>query len=190
MFCIKCGKENPESAAFCQKCGSSVGNEQETVVRPRVQPDPGHDDEVEVFSIGPTLIFVKMGYVAAALLAVVFVAVAAPILPSWIYAAVIGLCFLTVPAYKHVMRRLVRYTLTDSKIQIDMGLLVRNSRIVPLRSIQDVSVTASLLQRLMGFGDVVIDNASEDGGKIILKDIPSPKRHADLLLRELRKTGR
>jgi hypothetical protein len=40
---------------------------------------------------------------------------------------------------------------------------------------------------MLGFGDVVIDNASEDGGKLVLKNINSPKKHADLLLRQMRR---
>jgi hypothetical protein len=32
----------------------------------------------------------------------------------------------------------------------------------------------------------VIDNASEDGGKVVLKNIDTPKKYADLLLREMR----
>jgi hypothetical protein len=43
-----------------------------------------------------------------------------------------------------------------------------------------------MLQRMLGFGSVIIDNASEDGGKVILHDIDAPKKYADLMLRQMR----
>jgi uncharacterized membrane protein YdbT with pleckstrin-like domain len=81
----------------------------------------------------------------------------------------------------------VRYTLTDSKIEIDQGFISRTTRNIPLRNIQDVSVTTTIPQRLLRFGNVVVDNASETGGTTILKNIPDPRRHADQILRELRR---
>ena len=48
---------------------------------------------------------------------------------------------------------MLRYTLTDSKIEIDYGLIARTTRNIPLAKIQDVTVSASILQRILGFGD-------------------------------------
>jgi hypothetical protein len=39
----------------------------------------------------------------------------------------------------------------------------------------------------MGFGDLIVDNASEVGGTIVLHNINKPRHYADLLLRELRR---
>ena len=50
-----------------------------------------------------------------------------------------------------------------------------------------VTVTASLVQRLLGLGDITIDNASESGGRIVIRAVREPKRHADILLAELRR---
>ena len=99
----------------------------------------------------------------------------------------IALALLLVPAYKHLKRNTVRYTLTDSKIEIDQGLVSQTTRNIPLRNIQDVTVSSTVLQRLLRFGNLVIDNASETGGTTVLRNIPDPRRHADLLLRELRR---
>jgi len=82
---------------------------------------------------------------------------------------------------------MLRYTLTDSKIEIDYGLIARTTRNIPLSKIQDVTVSATIIQRLLGFGNVVIDNASEVGGTTVLRNINSPRHYADLLLRELRR---
>jgi uncharacterized membrane protein YdbT with pleckstrin-like domain len=99
----------------------------------------------------------------------------------------LALALLLIPAYKHLMRNTLLYTLTDSKIEMDRGLISRTTRNIPLRNIQDVTVTTSVPQRLLRFGDLVIDNASETGGTTVLHNIPDPRRHADLLLRELRR---
>ncbi|MCV4614370.1 PH domain-containing protein, partial [Escherichia coli] len=74
--------------------------------------------------------------------------------------------------------------MTDSTIEIDRGLISRTTQNIPLRRIQDVTVSAGILQRILGYGDISIDNASEDGGKVVLKSIDSPKKYADLILRQ------
>ena len=148
-------------------------------------------DEVEktVFTVRPTLLFVKMGYALAALGGILLVALVSWLVPGVQLYILIPAAFalFLIPAFYHLRRLMVRYTLTDSKIEIDRGFISRTTRNIPLRNIQDVTVTTSIIQRLLGFGDVVIDNASEQGGTTILGDIPDPRRHADLLLRELRR---
>jgi len=99
----------------------------------------------------------------------------------------LALALLLIPAYYHFKRNMVRYTLTDSKIEIDYGLIARTTRNIPLSKIQDVTVSASILQRVLGFGDVVVDNASEIGGSTILHNINNPRHYADLILRQLRR---
>ena len=46
------------------------------------------------------------------------------------------------------------------------------------------------MQRVLGLGDVIIDNASEEGGKIVLGDIDSPKKYAEMVLRQMRSLER
>lgn len=75
-------------------------------------------------------------------------------------------------------------------LEIDSGFISRTTRNVPLRRIQDVTVTTTVLQRLLGFGDLVVDNASEDVGKVVLKNINTPKKYADKLLAQIRKSER
>jgi uncharacterized membrane protein YdbT with pleckstrin-like domain len=99
----------------------------------------------------------------------------------------LALALLLIPAFYHIKRNTVRYTLTDSKIEIDQGLIARTTRNIPLRNIQDVTVSSSIPQRMLGFGNLIIDNASETGGTTILRNINDPRHYADLLLRELRR---
>jgi membrane protein YdbS with pleckstrin-like domain len=157
--------------------------------RPEVLP-AAEADEQTVFTVRPTLLFVRVGYALAVLGAFLLIALLAwqPWLTVPFYVSLpVALALFLIPAYRHLMRNTVRYTLTDSKIEIDQGLVSRTTRNIPLRNIQDVSVTTTIPQRLLRFGNVVIDNASETGGTTVLRNIPDPRRHADLILRELRR---
>jgi uncharacterized membrane protein YdbT with pleckstrin-like domain len=150
------------------------------------------DDDIEsvIFTIRPTMLFIKIGYAAAivgAILLTVLLAMVSFVESPWYYSLPVALGLLLIPAYYHIKRNMVRYTLTDSKIAIDHGLIARTTRNILLTKIQDVTVSASILQRLLGFGDVVIDNASEVGGTTVLHNINNPRHYADLVLRELRR---
>jgi membrane protein YdbS with pleckstrin-like domain len=189
MFCIKCGAKNSDEAIYCQKCGSALEAEEETRIARKFNVEVENetdDEERKVFSISPTLMFVKIGYVLAAIGALLLVAILAMFSVSFLIALPFALCLFLIPAFYHFKQKMVRYTLTDAKVEIDEGFIFQNSRNVPLRSIQDVSVSSTITQRMLGFGNLVIDNASEDGGKIILKNINTPKKYADILLKQMR----
>jgi uncharacterized membrane protein YdbT with pleckstrin-like domain len=152
-------------------------------------PVPASDSDLEstIFSIRPTLIFVKLGYVLAMVgaIALVFLLALIPVNP--LISIPLGLALLLIPAFYHIRRNLIRYTLTDSKLEIDTGLISRTTRNIPLSKIQDVTVSASIGQRMLRFGDIIVDNASELGGSTVLQNISNPRHYADLLLRELRR---
>ena len=195
MHCTNCGSYIPAGVRFCANCGTAAPDAEETRIARAQSGIPERQsvgDELEhvVFTIRPTLIFVKLGYVAAvigAILLTVLLALIPGIEVPWYVSLPLALSLLLIPAYYHLRRNMVRYTLTDSKIEIDYGLIARTTRNIPLSKIQDVTVSASISQRLLGFGDVIVDNASEEGGTTILKNINKPRHYADLLLRELRR---
>ena len=194
MFCIKCGTQNPDEAVYCKKCGGLLDAEEETRVATRESSSPAAQaedaDHEKIFSIGPTLKFVYVGYIAAIAGAIIFVGILGLIgLTAWI-AVLLGLALLLIPAFYHFKNKLINYTLTDTTIEIDSGLISRTTRNVPLRRIQDVTVSASVMQRMLGFGDIIIDNASEDGGKVVLDNINNPREYADILLKQMRRLDR
>ncbi len=148
----------------------------------------GEDNESEIFAISPTLKFVKGGYVLAAAGSLLIAAIASAfslLTPLW--AMLAGLPIFLIPAFFHFKQKLIRYSLTDTKLEIDKGFISRTTRSIPIRRIQDVTVSASVAQRMLGFGDVMIDNAGDDGDKIVLKNINTPKRYAEVLLRQMRR---
>jgi membrane protein YdbS with pleckstrin-like domain len=145
------------------------------------------DLERTVFTVRPTLIFIKAGYALAVLGAIALVILLALIQVPYYISIPLALALLLIPAYYHIRRNMVRYTVTDSKLEIDTGLIARTTRNIPLSKIQDVTVSASIPQRILGFGDIIVDNASELGGTTVLHNISNPRHYADLLLRELRR---
>jgi membrane protein YdbS with pleckstrin-like domain len=196
MYCIKCGTNNSEEAKFCRKCGELMEAEEETQVAVRrdetalgkiEETGTGSpvDSDGHIFTIGPTLMFVKIGYALAAIGALLLVAVLSIFQVSVWISIILGLLLFLVPAFYHIKAKMVRYSLDASQIEVDTGLVSRTTRNIPLRRIQDVTVATSAMQRLLGFGDLVIDNASEEGGKIVMKNINTPKQYADLLLKQM-----
>lgn len=202
-FCNHCGAKTPagepEHSTYprrSQRVEVPFGNE----VGPRSsgardQPLPGGVDEDVIFTIRPTMIFVWVWYAAAAAV-VLCVSVLLGVLSSygvgwardwWFLALLITLIpAFAVPVYKHIMRRREIYTLTDHKLEMRYGLIARTVQNIPLRNIQEVTVSASVRQRLLKLGDIVIESASEQG-RVALSDIHNPDRYAGMILTELRR---
>jgi uncharacterized membrane protein YdbT with pleckstrin-like domain len=193
MHCSNCGSYIPPGVRFCSGCGSPASDPDATRIARAQSGVPirsgieNEDLEQVIFTVRPTLIFIKLGYALAVLGAVGLVFLLALIdVPAYI-SIPLALALLLIPAYYHLRRNMVRYTLTDSKIEIDTGLIARTTRNIPLSKIQDVTVSASIPQRILSFGDLIVDNASEMGGTTVLHNISNPRHYADLLLRELRR---
>jgi len=191
MHCSNCGSYVAPGVRFCSNCGSAAGDPEATRIA-RAQSDSpvaagtGAELLQKGLTVRPTLIFVKLGYALAVLGAIAIVFLLALIdVPAYISIPV-ALALLLIPAYYHLKRNMIRYTITDSSLEIDTGLLARTTRTIPLSKIQDVTVSASITQRIFGFGDVRVDNASEVGGSTILHNITNPRHYADQLLRQLR----
>jgi len=190
MYCKKCGNRNDEDAVYCKKCGTLLAPEDETRIAQRKTSVSDTAPGEVVFKIGPTLKFIKAGYLLAALGAIVLVVLLSltPI-PTWL-AVIFGLLLFLIPAYFHLRQRMTSYTLTDQCVEIDQGLISRTTRNIPISRIQDVTVSSSMAQRMLNFGDVVIDNASEEGGKLVIRNIDAPREYADKLLSHIRRLER
>lgn len=191
MHCSNCGSYIPPGVRFCSGCGSPATDPEMTRLARTGSdlpvPQESRSLERTIFSVRPTLIFIKLGYALAVLGAVALVFLLALFdIPAYI-SIPLALALLLIPAYYHLRRNMIRYTVTDAKIEIDTGLIARTTRNIPLSKVQDVTVSMSVPQRILGFGDVIVDNASELGGTTVLHNINKPRHYADLLLRELRR---
>lgn len=194
MYCNECGQTLPDGSRFCNKCGATIGvnkSASEFTSGGPVAVAP-YADEHAVFTLRPTLIFVLVRYIVAALVLIATAALMG-VLSNKVSGQVAFLVILGVaiiafanPVYHHILRKREVYTLTNHKLEMRYGIIAKVVRNIPLRNIQDVTVTASFWQRLLKLGDIEIDSASETG-KIILDDIHNPERYADMILAELRR---
>lgn len=194
MFCNECGQTLPDGSRFCNSCGAHIARSTAPADSPVAVAD--YADEHEIFTLRPTMIFVLVRYVVAGLIVIATAAltgVLSSMKPQWVSGQIAFLVILGValivfsnPIYKHILRKREVYTLTSHKLEMRYGIIAKIVRNIPLRNIQDVTVTASVWQRLLKLGDIEIDSASETG-KIILEDIHNPDRYANMILAELRR---
>jgi len=206
MHCTNCGTFIAPGARYCAGCGGPAvdpevtrfaGPQPQPFAAPALQPQPVYgalrqertdDVERQIFKTRPTLFFIKIGYGLAGFGAILLIILLAYYIDApWWVALPVALALLLIPAFYHVKRNMIEYTLTNHKFEIDEGFIARTTRNLPLRNIQDVTVSATIMQRLLGYGNVVIDNASELGGSTVMHNIHNPRQYADLLLRELRR---
>jgi uncharacterized membrane protein YdbT with pleckstrin-like domain len=69
-------------------------------------------------------------------------------------------------------------TVTDHRVVLESGILSRESKVIPLDRIQDVSTRQSLSGRLFGYGTVEIDAAGPTGSEL-LDHVPDPHQLRD-----------
>jgi Bacterial PH domain len=55
---------------------------------------------------------------------------------------------------------------------------------IPLRHIDNVEVSETLRERVIGIGDVLIDSAALDR-KMVLNNIKDPRKYADMIMDQL-----
>ena len=203
MFCHHCGKSLPLESKFCNTCGigivtdqpptattshSSVSislskaSSQRTLNQPR-------DNEGVIFRIRPSFYSVGATYAGAAFFSLLAIAVFGYFSLSIGISLALSLVSFIFPVMRHLQRNRVIYTLTASKIEIDSGILSKTVRNIPLRNAQDVTVSAALFERMIGIGDVIIDSAAE-AGKIQMRQVPDPRKHADLILQQVQQVHR
>ena len=192
MYCNKCGQTLPEGSRFCNSCGSQTLS----ASGPSDGPDAvaSYADEHEIFTLRPTMIFVLVRYIVAALITIAAAALMgilssqSGVSPQISFFVILGVALVAFsnPVYKHILRKREVYSLTNHKLEMRYGIIAKIVRNIPLRNIQDVTVTASVWQRFLNLGDIEIDSASETG-KIVLDDIHHPERYANQILAELRR---
>ena len=210
MHCTNCGTYIAPGTRFCAGCGAPAVDPEATryagaqpfapaqPYAPPVQAPPSaynpvrqertSDVEKVIFKTRPTLLFIKIGYGLAALGSIILIILLAYYISApWWVALPIALAPLLIPAYYHIKRNMIEYTLTDHKLEISQGFLTRTTRNFTLRNIQDVTVEVTLMQRLLGYGNVMIEDASEQAGTTRLHNVQNPRQYADMILRELRR---
>lgn len=187
MTCRSCGRDNPVESRFCNSCGADLSKSAEGT------PPASAIGEAEeiLFVLRPTFFFVGLRYAFAVLLSVAAglgyaywtqrQPEAAP--PAWVM-LLAGVIFFLPALLGHIQRSREVYVLTNQKIEFSYGILSKIRRNIPLNKVQDVTVTRSLGERMLGIGDILIDSAAATG-KIPLRNVADPERYADAILKQI-----
>src|SRR5678816_3070523 len=82
--------------------------------------ETGGDSDLEhtVFTVRPTMVFIKAGYALAVLGGIALVFLLASLSVPASISIPLALALLLIPGYYHIRRNMIRYTVTDSKLQI------------------------------------------------------------------------
>jgi membrane protein YdbS with pleckstrin-like domain len=83
------------------------------------------------------------------------------------------------------------YVLTTERIVVRRGMIARTGTEIPLEQVTNVLFAQTVLERLLGYGDVLLEAAGSQG-RSELHDIPDPEgfQHEVYVARELRTVPR
>jgi membrane protein YdbS with pleckstrin-like domain len=106
--------------------------------------------------------------------------------PSWVdWVAIAALAL----AAAWLLGRYIRWAstslvVTNCRIISRSGVFVRNGREIPLAALSDISYHQSLLERLIGAGDVLVESAGRQGREVF-RDLPRPARIQQIIAAQL-----
>jgi membrane protein YdbS with pleckstrin-like domain len=143
------------------------------------------DPDQEIFSITPTFYEVLPSYLVAAVLTLIVTAGVAYARGSLGIALIAAAILFLRPIFRHMRLKRTVYTLTGAKLEIRTGIFSKDTKNIPLRHIDNVEVSETLKERLIGIGDVLIDSAALDT-KMVLNNIKDPRKYADMIMDQLR----
>ncbi len=93
----------------------------------------------------------------------------------------IGILLFIPYIYKRLDNRLKIYAITNQRVYIRRGIINIREKDIPLPQINDVQISQSIVQRLFGAADVVIQ-VGNDESKIFIEDINRPREFRDTVI--------
>jgi len=68
-----------------------------------------------------------------------------------------------------------RHVLTDERLIVRRGVIARHGMEIPLEVIQNVGFSQTVIERMLGYGDLLVESAGQ-AGQSRLSNIPHPER--------------
>lgn len=138
-------------------------------------------EEYDLLTVNPAWFLSRPGHGAIAILGIImglaFLAGAA--VQGAVGYAYVGLALLAASAgtlgFWKLQSKTMTITVTTKQLIIAQGLFSRDTLEVPVREIQDIRLTQTLTERLVGIGRLSISNSSQEDDEVELKDIPNPQ---------------
>jgi membrane protein YdbS with pleckstrin-like domain len=118
---------------------------------------------------GPVLVLgaVIVGAISAAVLA-------APSWLDWVAIAALALAVMWLVG-RYIRWASTSLVVTNRRLISRSGIFVRTSREIPLLALTDISFRQTLLERVIGAGDVLLESAGRQGHEVF-PDLPRPAR--------------
>lgn len=95
-----------------------------------------------------------------------------PALAMVIYTALL----LLIPLYGWIKSRVFTYVVKAESVMARRGILRRYTTEVRIRDIRGISVRQSLLQRMMGIGEVGFSSAAGDAEEVVFRGVRDPEK--------------
>jgi membrane protein YdbS with pleckstrin-like domain len=139
------------------------------------------DDEVIITSFRPhwKLLAIPILWFVALSIAMILVAVNLDVL-QWILIAALAVFAVIFVAKPLVNWYTTRYVLTSERLITRTGLIAKAGVEIPLDRITNVNFSQSIIERLLGAGDLLIESAGSTG-QSRFKDIPHPDEFQTVL---------
>ncbi|MFD7509953.1 PH domain-containing protein [Streptomyces sp. NPDC059853] len=118
--------------------------------------------------------FVQLVVIAAvaAVLTLIIGDLGSPV--AWVVLGLAGIAIIWRWLVPMLQWRSTVYFLTTKRLHKRTGFLTKQGRSIPLSRVNDVSFSASLWERIMRYGTLHVQSASEQG-KMTFKHVPSPE---------------
>ncbi|MEX1165189.1 MAG: PH domain-containing protein [Nitriliruptor sp.] len=92
----------------------------------------------------------------------------------WVVLAVAVVLWLAIAGRAVLNYWFTNYVLTTERIIVRRGMIARSGTEIPLENINNVLFSQSVVERLLGYGDVLLESAGTQG-QSRLADIPDPE---------------
>jgi uncharacterized membrane protein YdbT with pleckstrin-like domain len=80
----------------------------------------------------------------------------------------------------------VHFVVTNQRVIYRSGVIARNGIEIPVRKVNNVSFHQSVIERIVGAGDILIESGGEDG-QSLFSDIRDPEQVQNIIQRTLRR---
>lgn len=92
-----------------------------------------------------------------------------------IWGAVVTIAWIVLAVVPAMRRQFTMFVLTTDRLITRSGIIAKESREIPLERINDVTFTQSVLERMLGAGDLLIESAGERG-QTRITDVRKPEQ--------------
>jgi membrane protein YdbS with pleckstrin-like domain len=200
MKCPSCQAEIPESSAFCNHCGGAVSETDTSASAPQPQSPAEAVQQIvrdaDAQSEQPESPLIQGRYSKKQYL---------PIWIIWLIVSIVVIWFINSRGWSVKIAAIVvlivavgilgkmlwttfsrRYRLTNQRLIVDQGIFSRTTDQTELMRVDDVRTQQSILQRVLGTGDVVVISTDATDQELVVVGVDDPNKWAEEIRTHMR----